>query len=155
MTKIIIMTFINKGLKSRIGSKAIFDPTTKLNIQLPNGYKTFNRKPDTWIGGAEDGEVIVHVERLKGDPTEITTILAEGDLDLNLCSEGSIDHRIQGIKVNGSASNLGIQGYLGMVEIVGKVAYLVLAASHAIGKQIDLKGLSLDIMSRIHRSIKS
>lgn len=151
------MTFVKKIFQSKIGTSSIYEPNSRSFFQLPNGLKIFNRRENTWIGGSEDGQVIVHVERITQELNDIPTVLAEGDLDLFLCSDGpveSTESSIKEVQVNGSFANTPIKGYLAVVKIIGNVAYLVLTATKAISDQIDLKGISLDIIGRINQAHK-
>ena len=143
-------------LKSKIGSSSIYDPETEMNIELPGGLKVFNRRNATWIGGTDDGEVMVHVERIQAEDDEVPTILAEGDLDIFLISEGQVEElndTTKGIRVNGMYSKKPIKGYLSVVKVLGKVAYLVMTATKAIAGNIDLRLLSMDITGRISQKM--
>jgi len=145
------MLSINNSLRSKLGTSDIYDPGTQIYINLPAELKIFNRKANTWLGGTEDGDLIVHVERLSKDTEEIPTILAEGDLDLYLFSKGPIeiiDAHTKGVHVNGTFSQVSIHGYLALGRIKEKATYLVLMATKTSGEANRLKEISLDIVER-------
>ena len=117
--------------RRRFGISAIFDRKTNTLVELPEDIKIYNRNEKTWMGGTDDGEVYVHIERITADQAEMPTILAEGDLDMFLCSTSDIEQQnggIRGVNVSGSIGGTEVKGYLAQINILRKMGYLVLAA---------------------------
>lgn len=121
-------------------------------MDLPGGLRIFNSDSNTWLGGSEDGEILLHVERMPEDVIGIPNVFADGDLDLYLCSNGMVEafsEQMKGVNVTGTFGSKPIQGYLTICKVIGVAMYVVLTAAKAVEETIDLRHLSLDITNRI------
>lgn len=139
-------------LQNRIGAPEIFDVHTQLYLELPKGLRIFNRNLNTWIGGSENGDLMLHIERIEADEFEIPAILAEEDLDLFLCSINPPQVHtpwIQGVRMSGSYLNNPIEGYLSMVYTMNRTFYIVLVSTPKLPNTMNLKQHSLGIAKRI------
>ncbi len=135
--------------KRKIGTPYFYDQQSNIEIKLPEGYLIFNYNRKTWLGGSTDGQQLMHIERVPTTNGQIPTILAEGDLDLFICSKGTkietISDQVSGIEMEGEFSDQDIKGYLAMVDLLDGNSYLILVAS--IEKQVgrNERNLALNI----------
>lgn len=139
-------------LKKRFGISSLFDRKTKTAVELPEDIKIFHKNEKTWMGGTEDGEIYVHIERIATEQKEIPTILAEGDLDLFLCSTGEAQQKgkgIKGVNVSGSIGGKEVTGYLAQINIFKKMGYLVLAACGNGSNPNQLQKLAMRLVGSI------
>ena len=152
------MSLTKNVLRSKIGTSIIFDEENQVRIDLPGGLKVFNRTAQIWIGGDISGDVLLVIERLSPYEKALPTVLAQGDLDLYLCSTGTIATegvKIEGLAVAGSFGGKEIKGYLAAVELEPDSAYLILLARKGPESIMGLKEVVLEIATQIECSNKA
>ena len=119
--------------KRKIGTPYFYDQQSGVEIKLPEGYLIYNYNRKTWLGGSTNGQQVMNIERIPTTNGQIPTILAEGDLDLFICSTGTkieqISEQVTGIEMEGEFSGQDIKGYLAMVDLLDGNSYLILVAS--------------------------
>ena len=138
--------------KRRFGISAIFDRKTNTLLELPDDIKIYKRNEKTWMGGTDDGEVYVHIERIASEQQDIPTILAEDDLDMFLCSTSGIEEQPDGVRsveVSGSIGGKEVKGYLAQSNLLSKMGYLVLTAGQRTTAPRQLQKLALRLINSI------
>ncbi len=141
--------------KRRFGISSIFDRKTKTLIDLPDDIKIYHKNEKTWMGGSDDGEIYLHIERINNGEEEIPTILAEGDLDMFICSTNKTEiqgSNIRGVDVSGTIGGNDITGYLAKVNIFKKMSYLVLAACKGTVRDSKLRSMALSLIKSISKN---
>ncbi len=150
-------TNTKKGLKAirpvfKAGSSNVYDPKAGLSLIIPSEFKIFQSNGKAWLGGSTDGQYYLHIERFSRAIEQLPTILAEGDLDLYLCSVKPIEAigaDIRGVEVSGSLAGQAITGYLAVINFSETLSYQVLIAGEQGHKADRLKSMVLEVIGRI------
>ena len=143
--------------KRKLGTPYFYDKVAGIEMKLPENYLIYNYNRKVWLGGSTDGTQLLHIERVSNTNGSIPTILAEGDLDLFICSTSSqidiISNQIKGIEMEGTLSGTDIKGYLAMVDLRDESQYLVLIAGNADSVVQQEKELAIRIAASLVGSI--
>lgn len=118
-------------LHSRIGRSVIHDPVSGMTMTLPSDVLIHQGNGQIWLGSAADSRIFVYLTRIRQSSDELPTILAEGDLDMYLCSVGPSelqDGNRMMLSMAGTLGRRSIRGCLARSRPVGGYAYLVLTA---------------------------
>lgn len=139
--------------KRKIGSPYFYDLQTGIEISLPKDYLIFNYHRKLWLGGSKDGNQLLLIERIPMQDAKIPNILAEGDLNLFICSTGTkieqYSDKISGIEMEGTYNEIDIQGDLLIVNINKQHSYLILIAEQESKRQINKKEKAMQIANAL------
>ena len=139
--------------RRRIGSPYFYDLQTGLEISLPKDYLIFNYHRKLWLGGSKDGYQLLLIERIPTQNAQIPNILAEGDLNLFICSTGTkiekYSDQISGIEMEGTYHDIDIKGDLIIVNISDQYSYLILIAEQESNRQVNKKEKAMQIANAL------
>lgn len=144
-----------QALKNRLGTPYFNDATTNLQCALPEGLIIFSYTGRIWIGGSQQPNDLLYIERVPSDIQAVPTILADGDIDLTLVSVGpseQLEAGAEGIRVAGNYRDKSFGGYLSLVPVSKADRYLVMIASTNLADEEGQRKICQSVQEALQRA---
>lgn len=138
-----------QSLKNRLGTPYFNDKLTQLHCHLPGELLIYSYTGRIWLGGSQRPTDLLYIERVPADTQGVPTVLADGDIDLNLVSIGTAEELgagAEGLVVAGYFRDQSFSGYLALVPIDASCRYLVMIASTQLEEESSQKQLCMAVM---------
>ena len=144
-----------QSLKNRLGTPFFNDSMTEIQCCLPEGLIIYSYTGRIWLGGSHNPMDLLYIERVSADIQGVPTILADGDIDLNLVSIGSteeLSNGAEGVVVAGYLRDQSFSGYLGLIPINDTYQYLVMMANVQLEQEARLKTICLALQKALQQA---